>query len=348
MFKVENLDPEKVTFGVIVSPGAKYKDRKIIKLSEIYNPPMPTNPVRTKGKNLPHVQKLTKSLSADIDYSRMPPVVKEKTQLIDGKRYEYELIAGNHRLEAMGACNYDRWIFDVYEFALDGYSLIDSVRTFQLIENDHTPALESSTFDVTNSMAFLIENGSKLVIKDEASIASYVQTYLPHLHYQTQAKIIRQVVQKVGASQDVVTYTHADIKNWLEKNTNYKMAGDYDKNRNKAGYTCLSRYEPDTMFSMMKKLHEAGKESYVICHTSAPTQDKSLADKRKVIVDNFDRWEDIFRSLVVFYNNNGRFPWVIEGFLPQDRKAQEDETKLVTVKKSKPINATTFVESLMS
>ena len=53
MFKLETLDCEKVTYATIVSPGTKYVDRKIIKLSQIYVPPFTDNPVRAKGLDLP-------------------------------------------------------------------------------------------------------------------------------------------------------------------------------------------------------------------------------------------------------------------------------------------------------
>ena len=329
-FKLGTLDSKKVTFSHITSPGVKYVSRDIIRLDTIYSPEINQNVVRKKGKNLPHIQILSKSLSNGIDYSLMPPVVRKKTQIINGKTYDYELIFGYHRYEALKTlCQFDRWIFDTYDICLDGFSFEDSVQTLKLQENNHRPALANAADDVVNTILFLIEKGSQLVEADEASISNYVDLYCSNLHWQTQSKIVRRVIAASGAYQDVVTYTANDLETWLNTNTNYKMSGKFDKKRNKFGYTCLSRYEPDTLFSAMKAYSDQGKESYIIGHTSPPTKANTVDDKRQTIADNFARWETFLVDVVKFYNNNGRFPWVLEGFAPQDRKKPEDFTKLI-------------------
>ena len=328
-FSIKTLNEKKVTFQSIKSPGVKYFDRTIIDLDEIYVPD--NNKVRKYSKNIPHIQKLTKSFMNGINYSKMPPVVRKKTQLVNGRRYEYELICGNHRMEALVACGYDKWIFDIYDICLDGYNYDDSVCTLQLQENDHEPTLASTADDITNTICRLIEKGSKLVDNTEASIDNYVEQYCPNTHWNTKGKIVRQVVAAKGAYQDIITYTPHDINNWMRENSSYKNEGQFDKKRNMCGWTCKTRYEPDTIFSILKKLNDTGKESYIIAHTSAPTGNVTLDDKRHAILDNFERWEEIFVTMIEFYNENGRFPWKIEGFLPQDNMANEDKTSLVTI-----------------
>jgi hypothetical protein len=318
-----------VTFGIITSPGTKYVDRLPVPLSRIYVPPMSDNPVRKKGKDLRNIQKLTKSLMNGINYSKMPPVIRKNPRIVDGVHYDYELVCGNHRYEALVACGYDQWIFDIYEFALNGISYEDSVRTFQLQENDHEPQLESSIDDVVNVISRLIDYGSKLVNNTESSISNYVTDYCPNMHWQTQSKVVRAVVAACGAYQDVVTYTPDDVQRWVNKNTTLTIKGNYDKYRDMCGWSCLTGYEYEVMFNMIKKYSELGKESYIICHTKAPSKDRTLEERRNDIVDKFDSLNESLVEVIKFYNKNKRFPWQIEGFLPQDRKKPENANELV-------------------
>jgi len=163
-FDLNSLDPQKVTFKNLISPGTKFVSRDVIKLDSIYSPEVNQNVVRKKGKNLPHIQILSKSLSNGIDYSKMPPVIRKKTQIINGKTYDYELICGYHRFEALKTlCQYESWIFDIYDVCLDGYSFEASVQTFKLQETNHMPALPNAADDVVNAILYLIEKGSVVV-----------------------------------------------------------------------------------------------------------------------------------------------------------------------------------------
>jgi hypothetical protein len=331
-FDLNTLDRQKVTFVSIISPGVKHTKRDIIKIEQIYVPPNTAskNKVRLKGKNISHTQKLVKGLNYGINYSKCPPIVIKKTQIVNGVQYDYELVCGNHRLEAFYALGYDRWIFDVYEICLNGFSYDDCVTTLQLQENDHDAELSSTADDVTNAIVYMISHGSKLVEATESSVDDYIENYLPNIHWNTKGKIVRQVVAACGLYQDIITYTPKDLNDWIG-NSIYENEGDYDKRLKKHGWTCRTKYEETTIFNALKKFNETGKESYFICHTSAPTGTVTLNDKRKAILDNFKKSEEVLMSMIDFYNENGRFPWSIEGFLPQDCQLPEDKTNLVGV-----------------
>jgi hypothetical protein len=332
MFKLDTLDCDKVTYGIIVSPGTKYVDRKIIKLSQIYIPPFTDNPVRVKGLDLTNIQKLSKTLSTKgINYSKMPPVVRWNPRMIDGVHYDYELICGNHRVAAMHSLGYDRWIFDIYEFAIDRFTYEDSVRTFQIQENDHEPSLASSTSDVVNIISLLISRRSALVENNERSISAYVSQYCPNMHWNTQGSIVKKVIQANGAYQDIITYTSDNLKKWLKLNTNLVNEGQYDKYKDMYGWSCLSRYEHEVILNCIKKFSETGKESYITCHTSAPTEKFSLKQKRENILENFEGLENDLVSIIRYYNEHQRFPWQVIGFYPQDRKNQEDPESLMSI-----------------
>ena len=71
---------------------------KEIELSNIYVPQSvkgtTVNKARYKGLNSNHINKLAESLSKGIDYSKPLLIVVKKEQWVDGKYYEYELVAG--------------------------------------------------------------------------------------------------------------------------------------------------------------------------------------------------------------------------------------------------------------
>lgn len=325
MFDTKTLDHNLVTAKPITAPGALFQNFDIISLAKIYVPPMADNPVRKKGKNLVNVQKLTISTSRGCHYDKMPPIVEKKSRIIDGQHYEYELLCGNHRFEALTNNDYDQWVFAVYKLAQNGYSYEDSLRTLQLVENDHDPALESSDEDISNIISRLIAKGSKLVSADEDSIRNYVETYCRNKHWQTKAKIVRQAVRLSGAYQEVVTYTAKDAFKWLEQNTTYKYAGEYDNRRKKFGWTVLEGYEYEYVVNAIKKYANEDRESYFICHTKPPTEDSPLEYRREDMLETFENLEESLKKVFEFYQENGRLPWKVEGFMPQDHKNKEDK-----------------------
>lgn len=323
MFNINTLNPSAVTYRPIVSPGTKFINNEIVSLDDIYVPAESDNPVRASGKSVMNIQKLSQSFYEGIDYSEMPPVVRKNSRIVNGKHYLYELVCGNHRYEALQSIGFDRWIFSIYEFALNNVSFEDSVRTFQLMENNHNPALPSSEDDIANIITRLIVYGSKLVDNTEKSIRAYVDTYCTKVHHNTKAKIVRQVIRNCGTYQDVVTYTSKDAFKWIEENTTYVVAGNHDNNRKKFGWTVLEGYEYEYIMSAAKKFSESGRESYFLCHTKAPTEQFPLTEKRKKMMNTFAELEDSLKEVFEYYKKHNRFPWSVEGFLPQDHQAGE-------------------------
>ena len=117
------LNKSKVARNIIFSPGSKQVEIKEIELSNIYVPQSvkgsTVNKARYKGLNSNHINKLAESLSKGIDYSKPLPIVVKKEQWVDGKYYEYELVAGAHRFEAMRKNKETSWLFDVYVVGID-------------------------------------------------------------------------------------------------------------------------------------------------------------------------------------------------------------------------------------
>jgi hypothetical protein len=341
MFDTQTLYPSLVTFDKIVTPGQAFVEYDKISLDDIYIPPMADNPVRVAGKDPVNVMALVQSFEQGIDYSRMPPTVRRCPRMVDGKHYTWELITGNHRLEAFLTIGYTEWIFGIYEFALDGYSYEDSVRTFELVENDHKPQLASSENDIVNTISRLINYGSQLVDNTEDSIRRYCNNYLPNMHGNKRNSIVLKTMRKCGTYQDILTYTAKDTFRWINDETDYVFAGNYDAKRNKYGWTVLEGYQYEYIMNATRKYSETGKESYFVCHTKAPTEKMDLDAKRINMQKVFENLEADLVEVVKFYNQNKRFPWVNEGFLPQNKKINEND--FIPVSDIKTINNTPTV-----
>ena len=324
MFNTRTLNRDLVTFSKIISPGQAFVGYEKISLEDIYIPPMRVNPVRVAGKDPVNVMALVQSFRQGIDYSRMPPTVRRNPRIIDGKHYTWELITGNHRMEAFSSLSYIEWIFGVYVFAIEGFSYDDSVLTFELMENDHKPQLVSAENDVVNTISKLISHGSQLVDNTEDSIRRYCITYLPNMSTTKRNNIVLKTMRKSGTYQDIVTYTAKDTFLWINGNTDYVVAGNYDAKRNKYGWTVLEGYQGEYIMNATRKYAETGKESYFLCHTKAPTEKKDLDAKRIDMQKIFQSIEEDFIDVIEFYNKNKRFPWNNEGFLPQNKKTNEN------------------------
>ena len=334
MFDTKSIDPSLVTFTELKSPGVRKKNRLIIPFSEIYVPSLKSgdgNKVRTH-KNIPHIQRLEISFTQGIDYSQMPPTVIEKARIEDGDIKKYELVTGNHSFEAMKNIGYTEWVFDIYEIPSNNeYGYEDSIRTFQLKENNDIPKLGSSHDDVTNTITRLIAHKSKLVYPDEDSIVNYVDSVCTYMHFQTRQKIVRDTLRKLknngfNVYTDYQTYTPVDVKEFLDKNTDLVSSGNYDFTRNKVGWSILEGYEYEILMNAVKKYHKEGKESYFTIHTKRLTDDlPSAAQKRKRMLESIHDLEQSFLSVFEYYSEHKKFPWEVMGALPQDILNGEDK-----------------------
>ena len=338
MFNSKTLDPSKVTFGKYKSPGVKFVDRKVVPIEKIYIPAIKDNPVRKNKKDPLHVARLQTSLSSGIDYSKSPPLVKRSVKQIDGDIFEYELIAGNHRLEAMRISDIEEWIFDEYEiFGNDKVTYNDALRTLQLLENNHSPQLPSSESDVVSIVCKMIEEESKLVEPNEQSIREYVDAYCSNMHHMTRSKAVRDIVKWCEASlgitgtRDVVTFSPLDIRDYVEKKTDLKTHGDYDPIRKAHGWTVMESYEREFIFNAAKKYLETNRPSYFLCHTKEPTASVSLKARREKMIKDFKKLEDSLLESFEYYEKHGKFPWSIIAFAPQDTRI--DDGDIVPVEK---------------
>jgi len=331
MFDTTTLNPSEVTFDRFDTPGVKKTDRLIVNLSSIYVPAIKDNPVRKKGKDVVHIQKLVECFKDGISYSRCPPILTRQVRQMDGVIYEYELVCGNHRLEAFKNLGFEEWIFDVYEIPSNSnVSYEDAIRTLQLAENNHEAQLPSTEDDVVNIICRLINRNSKLIAPEEDSIREYVDTYCSNMHHKTKSKVVCDVVRRlqkngIAVYSDVVTYTASDVVDFVNKKTDLVTQGEYDDARNKYGWSVLEGYEYEYVMNAAKKFAETGRTSYFVCHTKSPTEKFPIDIKRQKMAGQFSKLEKDLIQVFKYHQKTGKFPWEICGFLPQNVKAGEKE-----------------------
>jgi len=329
-FNVHTLDPNLVKAKIIVGPGVLYDNTKVIEFKDIYVSPQENNHARVITKDANQIQLLMANFTNGVYYDRKPPIVRENPREIDGVIYKYELLCGHHRFEAMKRLGYDRWVFWVYQICMDGYSLDDCRITLQLQENDHPATLKSSAEDAAGAIIWLITHGSRLVQNTEQSIRDYIDTYCKNMNKGEKGKAVKQVMAKLNTYRRIVTFTADDAFTWIQSNTNYATAGEYDAKRKKYGWAVLEGYEYEQVFNAMRKFAETGKESYFICRTKAPTKKQDLNTKRQGIIKEFEYLEDCLLDTFKYYQEKGKFPWHAEAFIPQDTDL-ENNTKPIIV-----------------
>jgi hypothetical protein len=324
------LEINKLTRTLIVSPGSKHIETKIIPTSKIYVPKSAKgktlNRARKKYLNQDHINKLAVALK-EIDYSKRPPIVTKKHQWVEGVFYEYELVAGAHRFSAFEKMGISEWIFDVYELGTQGVKSDLAMSTLQIRENDHQPELASTADDLTNIMSYLISKN--LIGNTEQSISDYLAENTSNLNGNTFKKVVLSTVRKNGAYQDIRTFPSSDIPAFMEKNIKqgekypYVCGGSHDVKRDKFGWSVLEGYEYEYLTNALKRLDETDKASYFILHTKAPTEKRGLDTRRKDMKKSFEQLERGIEKAYKYKKKHGEWPWNIEAFLGQDVKNKE-------------------------
>jgi hypothetical protein len=327
MFDLNTLDPIKVAPSPFVGPGVKYKDVDVISLDDIWVEPRENNHARHDTLDEYQIQKLVVQLGNGINYNLAPPVVRKlgTSIVVKGKTYQYILVCGHHRFEALMRLGFDRWIFWIYDLCLDGYSIDDSKVTLQILENDHNTPLPNKAEDISGAVIHLILNNSKLVTNTEDSIKSYIDTYCKNMHGNTRAKAVAQVMSKLGTYQRVVTYTSDNADEWIKKYTDYANKGDFDVKRQENGWTLYEGYEYELLFNAMKSLMNTTRSSYFVCRTKAPTENRDLNTRREDMLNRIESLEDALLCTFQYYKENGKFPWRVESWFPQNTETEQKD-----------------------
>jgi hypothetical protein len=328
------LDLQNLKRVPLTAKGCQYYESKIINFSEIYIPistDVSINLARNEGNlDQNHVNNLAQSFKSKFDNTEQPPIVqKGKFYDDEGKIYTARLITGNHTVAALKQIGRTKAIFDIYVFGLNGISELRSISNLQAVENNKNPQKSSSIDD----LIFLVTNliNKKELKNNEQDILSFLNENCDTLWPTQKKKIILAVLKNTKGYQDVKTYTAQEVVDFIENNTNYTAGGKFDHQRGKTGWSVLESYEYEFITSAMLKYYENNSESYFLCHTYQPTIRENLHQKRNKIITKKALLEKAIIKSYEFFKKNGRWPWHIEGFLPQDRKNKEDRYTIIDV-----------------
>ena len=328
-----NILPQDVLFGIWDVENCKFEYRSNIPLSSIYIPPMIENPARYHKKDQENIDGLAKDFDENgISYADAPPILEEIKGglVVDGVTYEYRLVCGAHRVDAMIKNGYTEWVFDVYSF--HGQDPKAAMTSLQFAENNHKVRLPSRPVDIQGGLKVLIAD--KSIENTESAIRNWITKHCTNLKPGAVGNIVGSVIRANGTWQDEVKYTAGDAQKWVETYTDRTIRGNLDKSRDQHGWAMKEGYEDEYTYSIINKFGETGKESYIMGHTNGSTETNSLAWKRINQKMKFDKFEANLLKVMDFYQKFKRFPWHINLWFGQDRKNGETN-ELITLEQVK-------------
>jgi hypothetical protein len=333
------LRKEDLTRKFILASGSRWVETIEINPNDVYIPlgkeGIARNAVRTKLDDQ-HILALTGSFQNEIDPSQpVPIVVKYETpKIFNGKVYLYELVCGFHRQYAILNCGFESYVYDLYEFGVDGVPYTRAIRTLQLVENDGLPKKNSQASEIENVIMELIER--KELGNNESDIRAYLDEVAAHKHHATKTSIVKRVLNNTGGYRDVTTYNFDQVEayllnlgNYQSSSNEYKVKFEYDVARGKRGASILESYEIELIPQAMKYFAKDGSETYFNMHVKAPSAGKSVDDSRYKMLESIRKVEESILVTADFYKKHGRFPWTLENWLPQDNK--NGETSFIPV-----------------
>ena len=328
---------EKVSRALIVGEDFGHEEVKEIYLDKIYVPlkghaDRPSNTTRPEGLDQLNISTIQSSMSSGIDYTKPLMIVKKlsgKDAIINGKIYEYELIAGFHRFRALVNLSKKSWLFDVYQFD----NLAAEIEC-QVKENNHSPSKPISINGLANTLAWYVEQG--LITNTEDGYKNKVkQLALTNVHFKTKAAAIKQALRKTGGYSDILRYEHQDVVNTLDNAANYTngldkyvLGGELDPIRNELGFAVKEGNEIFYLMNAARGYLEEKVPSYFIAHTTGPvgkvgtSKHKDLHMKRNDMKSTIRKWEKILDACFEYKKEHGVYPWRIECFLKQDNRKE--------------------------
>ena len=321
------LDIKMVTRALIVQEG--HVEPRSIRLDEIYVPKQDKdsgNNVTRYELDMKNVVDLQLALQFP-DWSKPLMIVKKIKggKEINGKTYYYELVAGFHRFEALFRNIVEEWLFDVYDFTGNPEAESD----IKALENDHVQAKNLDTAGIANWLSYNLEMG--FIENTEAAMNKKVGI-LKFVSPQRKTAAVNQALNQSDGYRDVTIRSIKEIKDHLDNDDNYRddnrsrysHSGNLDPKRLEHGWTVKEGYEDEYLFNAMKQYHKYTRPSYFLNHIKVP-KTGTVQDARKKMVKRFTELESALESSVKFKKENGKWPWRIESFFPQDNHPDSRE-----------------------
>lgn len=308
---------------------AKFAGRKWIWFDDIVID-VDNNVVRFGGSNLTLQNLLKEALSTRIIPSESLPVVEKIVPLSkkgSAKYFEYNLVDGYNRIEALKQIGYKGYWFDIAEFGDDKVGYEDARLRFAMKSNAPRPKSDSRDADIMRAMKTLVKR--KLVENNPISIADWIVDNC-EVRRDRATRLANEVAKDQDSDDAITLWTPSMIRDEVQDYgvTSY---GNYDISRQECGWTVKTGYERELFVSILRKLRLTKNTSYITIHTKMPTGNQTMESLREEIVDSFDELEKDFNHYAAWKKRNGDNCWRIEGALPQ-KKSERDKKEIVSLK----------------
>lgn len=284
-----------------------------------------------------NIQILMEGMGAGIDYAVPLIVIEEILPFEDstGRTYKWKLVAGFHRMNALFRIKSKKWLFDVFSF-----KNIESMINLQEIENDHTSRIGHSAGGLANSLAYRVSQG--FLKNTEQAFREHLKV-LNNVHPNVKANAIKQAINLTGAYQSFSTYDTKQVIQHLANKDNYEKGvtiypgqGILDLVRDQVSYTVKLGTIYQYICNAARKWADHGKASYFLFHTNRPTEKEPLSTKRSQMLKELSSWENSLDKACEYKKEHGVYPWRVEAFIAQDRRADTYEKTFIDPEDIKP------------
>ena len=285
-----------------------------------------------------HVDTLAASFENNsIDYNEeIPYVYKENiTCPMTGKKYQYVMKSvGNHRLHSFKKIGASHWVYHIYQPFTDQWSEID----VGFETNNHNPSLSLNRNAVINNLSKMVKEkrwGDISKEKLKEVLLDYLRDKCSSFHPKTINAIIQSVFHQFAEYTDHVEYTPGEADIWVKKWTDREIDMKVDK-KGVHGTIISEGYEKKRIITSIMKYGETRRTTEMLGHVKQPiTTDKKRSTtklKRKAMLNTLRDFESDLDAVFEYKQKHGKYPFSLVGFIPQDRKNEENFEKLVSIK----------------
>lgn len=305
----------------------KYTGRKWIRFDNI-RIIMDDNEARFGGSNLTLQNLLKEAMSTRIIPTECLPVVETIVSAPKNGTsdyYDYCLVDGYNRIEALKQIGYTGYWFDIASFGSDDVTYGDARMRFAMRSNAPRPKSDSRDVDIERALKTLVMK--KQIENDPVAIADWIVDNC-EVRRDRASRIANQVAKAQGSGDAITLWTPTMIRDEVN-NYGVTSYGQYDISRQECGWTVKTGYERELFVSILRKLRLTKNTSYVTIHTKMPTGNQSIESLREEILESFDELEKDYQYYARWKQRNGdENCWRIEGALPQ-KKSERDTKEIV-------------------
>jgi hypothetical protein len=324
----EKTDPKKFAFNILFDEldYANFMGRVWIPFEDIVID-VDNNIVRFGGSNLTLQNLLKEAMSTRIIPSESLPVVEKivpTSKKGTSKYFEFNLIDGYNRVEALKQIGYTGYWFDIAKFGSEKVGYEDAKFRFAMHCNAARPKQDSKDNDITRAMKTLVAR--KVVENTPSAISNWIMENC-EVRRDRATRLANEVAKDQDSDEAITLWTPSMIRDEVQDYgvTSY---GNYDISRQECGWTVKTGYERELFVSILRKLRLTKNTSYITIHTKMPTGNQNMELLREEIVDSFEELEKDFNYYSAWKKRNGETCWRIEGALPQ-KKSERDKKEIV-------------------